>query len=287
MSSGSEGMQKMLPEAHPRKKHPLHPLCAKTAFSCNKLFLFIYALIFLFVGIVLMAIGTLVELHRSRIEPINNRLAVPTALVIFVGLAIAVNALVGMIGTVMEKPCLLKVFLVVTVLCFLLQVAIGIIAFIFREELPHKVSSEFMFAIKGYNKDGDMKDAMDWLQQQYECCGFDSFKDYENENEDFKCDGNKTHICGVPESCCIRKPGVSVPDTCGHNVIGKPNMFDLINDEGCTESLIRWLMEHLDLVGAIALGFAIPQIFGMLLAYYFLRKVKEYRVWFRVDSFRT
>ncbi|KAK3729515.1 hypothetical protein RRG08_044030 [Elysia crispata] len=134
MSSGSEGMQKMLPEAHPRKKHPLHPLCARTAFSCNKLFLFIYALIFLFVGIVLMAIGTLVELHRSRIEPINNRLAVPTALVIFVGLAIAVNALVGMIGTVMEKPCLLKVFLVVTVLCFLLQVTIGIIAFIFREE---------------------------------------------------------------------------------------------------------------------------------------------------------
>ncbi|KAK3729516.1 hypothetical protein RRG08_044031 [Elysia crispata] len=135
MSSGSEGMQKMLPEAHPRKKHPLHPLCARTAFSCNKLFLFIYALIFLFVGIVLMAIGTLVELHRSRIEPINNRLAVPTALVIFVGLAIAVNALVGMIGTVMEKPCLLKVFLVVTVLCFLLQVTIGIIAFIFREEM--------------------------------------------------------------------------------------------------------------------------------------------------------
>ena len=64
---------------------------------------------FQFVGIVLMAIGTLVELHRSRIEPINNRLAVPTALVIFVGLAIAVNALIGMIGTVMEKPCLLKV----------------------------------------------------------------------------------------------------------------------------------------------------------------------------------
>ncbi|GFS14758.1 hypothetical protein ElyMa_003170300, partial [Elysia marginata] len=32
--------------------------------------------------------------------------------------------------------------------------------------LPQKVSSEFMFAIKGYNKDRDMKDAMDWLQEQ-------------------------------------------------------------------------------------------------------------------------
>ena len=73
-----------------------------------------------------MAIGTLVELHRSRIEPINNRLAVPTALVIFVGLAIAVNALVGMIGTVMEKPCLLKV--VRSYNCYLYNVELSTVA---------------------------------------------------------------------------------------------------------------------------------------------------------------
>ncbi|GFO38268.1 tetraspanin [Plakobranchus ocellatus] len=287
MSTGSEGMQKMLPEAHPKKKHPLHPLCARTAFSCNKLLLFIYALVFLFVGIVLMAIGVLVELHRNRIEPINNHLAVPTALLIVVGLVIAINAFIGMIGTIMENPCLLKIFLILTVVCFLVQVAIGVIAFIFREELPNKVNSEFMFAIKGYTKDKDMKTALDWLQKQYECCGFESYKDYEIQNDDFSCDGNKTHICGVPDSCCRKKLGLSKPKSCGHNVIGKPDMFDQIYDEGCTVSLIRWLMEHLDLVGAIALGFAIPQIFGILLAYYFLRKVKEYRVWFRVDAFRT
>lgn len=45
--TGSDGMQKMLPEAHSKRKHPLHPLCARTAFSCNKLVLFIYALLFL------------------------------------------------------------------------------------------------------------------------------------------------------------------------------------------------------------------------------------------------
>ncbi|XP_005092332.1 tetraspanin-15 [Aplysia californica] len=285
--AGADGMQKMLPEAHPKRKHPLHPLCARTAFSCNKLFLFIYALVFLFVGIILMAIGVLVEMHRDRIEPVNNRLAVPTAMLIAVGLIIAINALCGMVGTIMEKPCLLKVFLVTTVVCFLLQVTIGIIAFIYREQLPHMVSKEFMFAIKGYSKDGEIKTALDWLQTKYRCCGFSSYEDYENENPDYSCSSGKPEACGVPKSCCVQKAGMALPESCGYGVIGNATMFDLIYVEGCTGALLQWLMEHLDLVGAIALGFAIPQIFGILLAYYFLRKVKEYRVWYRVDNFRT
>ncbi|XP_059163963.1 tetraspanin-33-like [Physella acuta] len=283
--AGSEGMQKMLPEAHQKRKHPLHPLCARTAFSCNKLFLFIYALLFLFVGIILIAIGVLVELHRDRIEPVNNRLAVPTALLIVVGLVITINALCGMVGTIMEKPFLLKLFLVTTVLCFLVQIAIGIIAFIYREQLPYAVSSEFMFAIKGYKKDPEIDVALDWLQTRYKCCGFRSYEDYQRENDEYRCTSDKAQPCGVPKSCCIQRPGVTLPEDCGFRITGNATISELIHREGCTDALIHWLMEHLDLVGAIALGFAIPQIFGILLSYYFLRKVKEYRVWYRVDNF--
>ncbi|BFZ17578.1 hypothetical protein BsWGS_20618 [Bradybaena similaris] len=278
--TGSDGMQKMLPEAHSKRKHPLHPLCARTAFSCNKLVLFIYALLFLFVGILLTAVGVLVELHRDRIEPVNNHLALPTALLIAVGLIIAINALCGMVGTILENPLLLKVFFATTVLCFLLQVAIGIIAFIYREQLPHAVSSQFMFAVRGYGKDGDIQTALDWLQTEYQCCGFNNYQDYSKENEQqFKGNAEKPI---VPESCCKQK-GVVMTRVCGYEVNGNITLSDDVNVEGCTYALINWLMEHLDLVGAIALGFAIPQIFGILLSYYFLRKVKEYRVWYRVD----
>lgn len=62
-----------------------------------------------FVGILLTAVGVLVELHRDRIEPVNNHLALPTALLIAVGLIIAINALCGMVGTILENPLLLKV----------------------------------------------------------------------------------------------------------------------------------------------------------------------------------
>lgn len=44
----NDGMQKMLPEADAfKRKYARHPLCARTSYSCNKLFLFIYTLLFL------------------------------------------------------------------------------------------------------------------------------------------------------------------------------------------------------------------------------------------------
>ena len=44
----SEGMQKMLPETDiANRKYARQPLCARTSYSCNKLFLFIYTLLFL------------------------------------------------------------------------------------------------------------------------------------------------------------------------------------------------------------------------------------------------
>lgn len=33
---------------------------------------------------------------------------------------------------------------------------------------------------------------------------------------------------------------------------------------GCTDAFVHWLAEHLDLTGAIALGFAIPQVVWLL-----------------------
>lgn len=43
----SEGMQKMLPETDTsNRKYARQPLCARTSYSCNKFFLFIYTLLF-------------------------------------------------------------------------------------------------------------------------------------------------------------------------------------------------------------------------------------------------
>ncbi|XP_076459254.1 tetraspanin-15-like [Babylonia areolata] len=281
----SEGMQKMLPETDfSNNKCIRQPLCARTSYSCNKLFLFIYAVLFLFVGIILMAIGVLVETHRQKMESMNNQLAVPVALLILVGMIITLNAVCGLVGTLTENVTLLKVFLVVTIIAFLIQVAIGIIAFIFREEVPEIMAEHVMFAVSSYGEDVPLSRAMDYLQTRYECCGLLSYMDYSKHNKDYDCDSGKPQACGVPSSCCIAQ-AAKVQPACGYSIVGNLTVSDKVYVVGCINSFMHWLAEHLDLTGAIGLGFAIPQIIGMLLVYYFIRRVNDYQKGYRVGQY--
>ncbi|XP_067672887.1 tetraspanin-15-like [Haliotis asinina] len=287
MAAGSEGMERMLPELRPNRKHPRRSMCACTAYSCNKLLLFLYTLVFVCVGIILLGIGVIVEVHRQDIQSVNNRLALPVALLIVVGLLIAINAFCGLVGTVTENPTLLKLFLVGTIIAFLLQVSIGIVAYVYREKVPDILSDELMFGVEKYTDNDDIARAMNFIQKSFKCCGFKTFEDYINYNKDFACDSPKPMACGVPYTCCKVRENVALPKTCGYGVMGNATLNDVIYTEGCTDAFLNWLASHLDYVGATALGCAIPQIFGMLLAYFFIRRVSDLRVWYRVDNFRS
>ena len=75
--------------------------------------------LFQFVGIILIAIGLLVELHRQQLQSMNDQLALPVALLILVGFIIVINALCGLVGTFTENVFLLKVVSVMLVNLFL------------------------------------------------------------------------------------------------------------------------------------------------------------------------
>ncbi|XP_041364559.1 tetraspanin-15-like [Gigantopelta aegis] len=287
MAAESEGMQKMLPEMKQKRKPFRGSYCSCAAHVCNKILLFIYTICYVIVGLVLMVVGVFVEIERQQIQSLDNRLALPVALLILVGLVIFITALCGCIGTVKENPTLLKVFLVVTVIVFLIQVTIGIIAFIYRQQVPEILSRELMFGVEGYTESSGVKTAMDYIQRQFKCCGFETYEDYSTKNADFSCVSDKPQACGVPQSCCKRTKGADFSESCGFGIIGNASVYTVINTEGCTDAFVRYLAEHLDCVGATALGFSIPQIFGFLLAYYFIRHVQNMRVWYRVDNYKA
>ncbi|XP_036362235.1 tetraspanin-15 [Octopus sinensis] len=265
-------------------KHPCKPLCANTAYSCNKLWLFLYTLLYVFVGITLLIIGVWAEVERRKYGALNNLMSLPVALLLSVGLIIFINAILGLVGTFQEHVILLKVFLTITVVAFFVQVSIGILAFIYRNETELTLNSEELRpSLAEYHSNKRMQSTLDRLQSSWECCGFDSFHDYEV-NAYFKCDASGEESCGVPPSCCISSPGDFPRYSCGYNV--RRNLTvetnKIIHTDGCTSLLRRLLVLRLDIVGMAGLGSAIPQIIGFLLGYYFIRRVEEYRTWYCV-----
>ncbi|KAL4240578.1 protein localization to plasma membrane [Mactra antiquata] len=263
--------------------HPKKPLCACTAYSCNKLFLFLYSCLYVIVGAGCLLVGVWLEFQTKDLESINKFLFIPVIMLMSVGFVIMINSLFGIAGVIRESTCLLKFFLVITVLSFFTQVTIGVLAFLHRQKVPDLGSDDFMHIIKDYHINNHYKNHMDNLQVSFNCCGFESYMDYE-ENEIYNCGSTYIQQCGVPWSCCKKDArSGTLKLSCGHETRFNSTMpVEKIYTMGCTDTFISWLGWNLDFVGIVGLGSAIPQIVGILLAYFFVRQVCEMQMWYRV-----
>ncbi|XP_060599890.1 tetraspanin-15-like [Ruditapes philippinarum] len=262
--------------------HPKRPLCACTSYSCNKLFLFLHSCFFVVIGAGLLLVGAWIELQNKDYESVNKVLFIPALMLMSVGFVIMINSLIGVAGTVRENSCLLKTFLVVTVLAFFTQIAIGVLAFVHRQKVPDLVSNNFMFLVEEYHQNQYYRMAVDHVQVGFHCCGFDSYMDYDN-NSQFTCSSTLPQQCGVPWSCCKKPREGGFKVKCGYGTRYNSTMpVDKINTMGCTDVFLTWLSWNLDMVGIVGLGSSIPQIVGILLAYFFIRQVREMKMWYRV-----
>ena len=60
----------------------------------------------------MFVLGVFVELERRAHRTLDNTLSLPVALILFIGLFVAISAIAGMYGTVKEKPLMLRLVLI-------------------------------------------------------------------------------------------------------------------------------------------------------------------------------
>jgi len=242
-----------------------------TGYTCCRCMVVLYGVFFLLIGGIVLSVAVWVQGVKSDYQSINDLVTLPMILAIVAGIAMVVMSLCGIIGAVREHILLLKLFLGAIIIVFIIQVIVGILAFIYRERTHNTISEQMQFAVKGYRHNDEIQQAIDYLQQKYSCCGLTSPKDWDD-NPVYSCaNGN----CGVPESCC-REPQKG----CGNTVrFNSTRVADLrrrgINTPGCMWSFLVWVEGHLDAVGATTLGLAIPQILGIFLVFIFIQKVED------------
>ncbi|KAI4480846.1 hypothetical protein M0804_009943 [Polistes exclamans] len=119
----------------------------------------------------------------------------------------------GCVGALRENTCLLAAYAIFLALLLLMEMTAGVLGFIFK----------------------------DWLQ----CCGIEGPKDWDRNNY-FNCsssDIGSREACGVPFSCCKRKPNEIIKNKqCGYDVrkpsyTGERSIFE----RGCLRAGEEWL----------------------------------------------
>jgi len=197
------------------------------AAGCAKYTILLFNFLIVLAGIAIIAIGG-IALSKDYAGVTKQ----VTIFGIIVGVVIFFIAFLGCCGAMKESKCLLTTYAVILIILFILEVIVGILAFIAvnSDEFKKDINKE----LSGYITRDEIKDTMNDIQKSLKCCGANSSKDYFDNGH------------AVPESC-KDKDGKVYP-------------------EGCTDALLDFLKPNIKGVGGVAIGFAVVELVAAIFA---------------------
>ncbi|KAM4548014.1 tetraspanin-33 [Odontesthes bonariensis] len=231
--------------------------------------LFIFCYFFWVVSAGLIAVGTYAKIAKEK-DVVDTLTVDPALLLITVGSVMFLITFLGCYGALRNTICLLKMFLAILAAIFLLQIAAGIVGYVFTDTVMERTEKLMMKAIVHYREDRDLENAIDFIQKKFHCCGIESYKDWSH-NVYFQCSDTNPSLeaCGVPFSCCIHLQNQTVLNTmCGYGMqqleesLARGDIFT----PGCLENIIWWAKNHLLLVAGLTGGLLLLEVCMMSLA---------------------
>ncbi|KAF7632242.1 Tetraspanin [Meloidogyne graminicola] len=191
-----------------RIEKPRQEICAPLKWLC-----FLINFCIFLVSVACLALGLYLFVNAPRsITELADVLLNPAVLLASVGLCSGVVSLFGMFGALRDNVILLKLFSLCVFFAYLLLVVCTCFLFLLvsgDSSTVISIQSVLLHSIARYHSNKNYADFIDYLQEQFECCGSTTFHDWQF-SEQFKCNSSNPYPerCGVPYSCC-RKSVVS------------------------------------------------------------------------------
>ncbi|XP_037551565.1 tetraspanin-33 [Nematolebias whitei] len=243
-----------------------------------KYLLFFFNFIFWIISLVMVVIGVYARTVKHAEKVLACLSVDPAMMLMIVGVLMFIITFCGCVGSLRENTCLLQTFCISLTVIFLLQLAAGVLGFIFSDKARHKVTEIIENAIVHYRDDIDLQNLIDFGQEEFGCCGGTAYTDW-SENMYFNCseDNPSRERCSVPFSCCIMSKNQVINTMCGQDKqkLEYNDAKEHIHTDGCIDKLVDWIHSNLFILGGIALGLAIPQLVGILLSQILINQIKD------------
>ncbi|XP_012672711.1 CD151 antigen-like [Clupea harengus] len=235
---------------------------------CLKYLLFTFNFLFWLAGGAVMAVGIWTVAEKSEyISLLSSRIyAVSAYILIVAGVIVMITGVLGCCATFKEQKGLLRMYFVLLMFIFLLEVLAGVLAYIYYQQLNAELKDNLRETmVQKYqqpNQDHITK-AVDKLQQEFKCCGSNSSTDW---SDSVWIRSSEAGGRLVPDSCC-KTP----TEDCGHRD-HPSNIYKV--EGGCITKLENFILDHLKIIGAVGIGIACVQIIGMIFTCCLYRSLK-------------
>lgn len=250
--------------------------------------LFIINFLVWIAGSCFIGVGVWARLEKQDLGSFDHIITDPAFLMIVIGTVMFVISIFGCIGALRENVCLLKTFCIILSAVFIAELTCGILAFFFIDQIQEGLVDYFKQAIANYQEDADLRNAIDTIQEQYECCGGTDYNDWDV-NIYFNCSSSVYTVskCGVPWSCCKKQPDQVLKNVqCGYGA-RESGMFSArytIFTSGCINNLMVLFKDNLFIIGIIAFCIGFIELFAILLAYNMIKNVFRAQVLYRQEQ---
>ncbi|CAD7669868.1 unnamed protein product [Nyctereutes procyonoides] len=225
---------------------------------CLKYLLFTFNCCFWLAGLAVMAVGIwTLALKSDYISLLASGTYLATAYILVVaGVVVMVTGVLGCCATFKERRNLLRLYFILLLIIFLLEIIAGILAYIYYQQLNAELKDNLKDTMtKRYHQPGHegVTSAVDKLQQEFHCCGSNNSQDW-RDSEWIRSGQAGSRV--VPDSCCK-----TVVPGCGQRDHAS-NIYKV--EGGCITKLETFIQEHLRVIGAVGIGIACVQVFGMI-----------------------
>lgn len=214
--------------------------------------------LFLLMGVAMLVVGAYLQISNAsymKLVP-SDDFFTATALMIASGTIVIVVCLFGFAGVLMESQCFLGIYFLCVLVIFALEIAAGVIGYIYYNEEDAKLRSRLLEGLR----DPEKRKYWDDVQSAERCCGVTNYTDwYRIADADYPS--------AVPDSCCDGP-------VCGLQG------YKVAYDEGCYDKGKDWLRDKFFLLGLSAIILGVLQIIcvaAAILLIFFLRRESQYK----------
>lgn len=228
--------------------------------QCIKYLMFVFNLLFVITGIILVSIGSVVLEQYNNYEHFldNKFLSVPTLLVV-IGSIIFFIAFFGCCGAIRENYCMVVTFTSLMIIIFIMELSGGISGYVLRNRAIDVIEVKMEETMKKYGPNQEISLIWDKLQNNFDCCGLHDYKDWNKIFEN----------SSLPRTCCEFKAGILEGNNC------YSNMTSDIKPTGCLEAFGNFVKGHAVQLGGAGIGIAFVQILGIWFSIILARSIRS------------
>ncbi|XP_025829987.1 CD63 antigen [Agrilus planipennis] len=230
---------------------------------CIKYILFVFNLLFVITGIILISVGVTVKAEYQDYESfLNDKYFSTPNLLIATGVIIFLIAFFGCCGAVKENYCMTQTFTFLLILIFILEFSAGISGYVLRNQTADFLTNRLTDSLSKYNATvyNEITNLWDDMQGAFKCCGVNGPSDWQS---------NKSSTGGrIPMSCCGKVIGELGNATCD---IESATIYN----EGCASAFGSYIRDHALTLGGIGLGIGFMQFIGILFSCHLARQIKN------------